>query len=87
MEQKTCTVRLVNRESNKHGVLFFREGDLIDARVDNTQGEAAAREILTWADVILSIQDKCLQKEKKIHTEFQDILEEALRLKEENSRT
>ena len=38
MEEKTCTVRLVDRSSNKRGVLFFREGELVDARDDNTQG-------------------------------------------------
>jgi CheY-like chemotaxis protein len=86
IEQKTCTVRLVNRSSNKRGVLFFREGELIDARIDNTQGEAAAVEILTWDDVILSIQDKCSQKEKKIDTEFEDILVDAMRLKDEPGR-
>ena len=87
MEQKTCTVRLVNRSTNKRGVLFFREGALIDARVDNTQCETAAREILTWDDVILFIQDKCTQKEKKIRTEFQEILDDAMSLKEESARS
>jgi CheY-like chemotaxis protein len=86
MEQKTCTVRLVKRSSNKRGVLFFRQGQLIDARVNNTQGETAALEILTWDDVILSIQDKCSQKENKIKTAFQDILVDAMRLKDENVR-
>jgi CheY-like chemotaxis protein len=87
MEQKTCTVRLVNRSSNKRGVLFFRKGELIDARVNNTQGEEAALEILTWDDVILSIQDKCSQKEKKINSEFQELLVNALRMKDETGRT
>jgi len=87
MEEKTCTVRLVDRSSNKRGVLFFREGELIDARVDNTQGEAAALEILTWDDVILSIQDQCSQKEKKIDSEFHDLVAEAMRLKDKTART
>lgn len=85
MEEKTCTVRLVDRSSNKRGVLFFREGELIDARVDNTQGEAAALEILAWDDVILSIQDQCSQKERKIDSEFPDLIADAMRLKDEKT--
>ena len=87
MEQKTCTVRLVNRSSDQRGVLFFREGELLDARVSNVQGEPAALEILTWDDVILSIQDKCSQKEKKIEADFQDILIEAMRLRNKTGQT
>jgi CheY-like chemotaxis protein len=87
MEQKTCTVRLVNRSSDQRGVLFFREGELLDARVNNVQGEPAALEILTWDDVVLSIQDKCSQKEKKIETDFQDILIEAMRLRNKTGQT
>lgn len=86
MEQKTCTVRLVNRSSGKHGVFFFRDGALIDARVDNIPGEAAAFEILTWDDVILSIEDKCPQKERKIDTSFQEILDNAIKSKNETGR-
>lgn len=87
MEQKTCTVRLVNRSSGKRGVLFFRKGELLDARVNNVHGEPAALEILTWDDVILSIQDKCSQKEKNIEADFQDILIEAMRLRNETGKT
>jgi CheY-like chemotaxis protein len=87
MEQKTCTVRLVNRSSDQRGVLFFREGELLDARVNNVQGEPAALEILTWDDVVLSIQDKCSQKEKKIEADFQDILIEAMRLRNKTGQT
>ena len=33
MEQKTCTIRLEDKFSNKKGILFFHEGDLLDARL------------------------------------------------------
>ncbi|MBW1785315.1 MAG: response regulator, partial [Deltaproteobacteria bacterium] len=42
MEQKTCTIRMLNKASGREGVLFFLEGELIDARVEHLQGEAAA---------------------------------------------
>jgi len=83
MEQKTCTIRLVNKSSGRRGVLFFREGILLDARINGVHGEAAAHEILSWDDVILSIQNECSQKERNIKGELQAILLEAMRLKDE----
>lgn len=83
MEQKTCTIRVANEPSDKHGVLFFRDGNLLDARVNGTHGVAAAHEILAWDDVTLSIQNECLQKTNKINGDLQAILLEAMRLKDE----
>jgi hypothetical protein len=83
MEQKTCTIRLHDKSSGKQGVLFFQDGALLDARVNGLQGEAAAYEIFCWDEVTLTIQHGCPQKEKKIESELQGILLEAMRLKDE----
>lgn len=86
MEQKTCTIRVANKPADKHGVLFFRDGNLLDARANGTHGVAAAHEILSWDDVTLSIQNECLQKTNKINGDLQAILLEAMRLKDEAHR-
>ena len=86
MEQKTCTRRVADKPSGKHGVLFFRDGNLLDARANGTHGMAAAHEILSWDDVTLSIQNECLQKTTKINGDLQAILLEAMRLKDEAHR-
>jgi CheY-like chemotaxis protein len=83
MEQKTCTIRVFENLTGKQGVLFFKEGQLIDARSDGLQGEPAAQEIFMWDEVTLSIQNVCTQSEKKIDRELQAILLEAMRLKDE----
>jgi len=83
MEQRTCTIRLVDKLSGKQGVLFFSDGELLDARASGLQGEAAAYEIFSWDEISLSIQNACPQKEKKIQTELQVILLDAARLKDE----
>jgi len=83
MEQKTCTIRLFDQTSKKHGVLFFKDGELLDARVDGLRGEGAAYEIFTWDEVTLSIQNDCIQKQRTVHSELQAILLEAMRLKDE----
>jgi len=83
MEQKTCTIRVVNKLTDSRGILFFNKGDLMDARINNRQGNRAAYEIFAWDNVTLAIQDECAVKKKKIKGELQAILFEAMRLKDE----
>jgi CheY-like chemotaxis protein len=83
MEQRTCTIRLVEKSSGKQGILFFLEGTLLDARVDGLKGERAAYEIFSWDEVTLSIQNTCAQKQRKIQKELQAILMDAMREKDE----
>jgi CheY-like chemotaxis protein len=86
MEEKTCTVRLMEKSSGKQGILFFLDGQLLDARCDSLRGEPAAYEIFSWDDVSLSIQNSCPQKERRIHRDLQAILLDAMRLKDELKR-
>jgi CheY-like chemotaxis protein len=86
MEEKTCTVRLIEKSSGQQGILFFLDGQLLDARCNSLRGEAAAYEIFSWDDVSLSIQNACPQKEKRIHRDLQAILLDAMRLKDELRR-
>ena len=83
MEQKTCTIRLSDTSSGKQGVLFFMDGELLDARINGQQGVTAAYEIFSWDNVNLSIQNVCSQNEKRIEGDLQAILLEAMRLKDE----
>ena len=83
MEQKTCTIRLLDKLSGKQGVLFFKDGLLLDAKSDNLQGEFAAYEIFSWDETEISIQNSCALKKKKINRDLQAILLEAMRLKDE----
>jgi CheY-like chemotaxis protein len=85
MEQKTCTIRLEEKTSGKKGILFFNEGQLFDARVNNMQGEAAAHEIFSWDAVNLSIQDGCALRENKIKSDLQPLILEAMRRKDEDA--
>ena len=83
MEQKTCTIRLEGKTTGQKGILFFREGELLDARVNNLKGESAAYKIFAWEEVNLSIQNGCALTENKIRTDLQKIILEAMRRKDE----
>lgn len=86
MEQKTCTIRIFDNNSGQQGILFFKEGELMDARLDSYQGEQAAYKIFTWDDVNISIHYGCDQKERKISKDLQTILLEAMHQKDEAAR-
>lgn len=83
MEQKTCTVRLIDSSSGKQGALFFSEGQLMDAVRPDKKGLEAAHEIFSWGQVTLAIQNSCILKENRIKEPMQSILLEAMRQKDE----
>jgi CheY-like chemotaxis protein len=83
MEQKTCTIRVFNKITENKGILFFNKGDLMDARINDRQGNTAAYEIFAWDSVTLAIQDECAIKQKRIEGELQAILFDAMRMKDE----
>lgn len=83
MESKTCTIRIINEKSKEKGVLFFRNGELYNARILQTLGKEAAYKILSWDKVNISIENNCIIDTKEINEELQAILLDALRLKDE----
>jgi len=87
MEQKTATVRVLNRATEKRGVLFFKNGELLDARLDNTSGLTAAREIISWDDVSISIENSCNLNQRNIQVSLNALILEAMRVKDERPKS
>ncbi|MBF0100402.1 MAG: response regulator [Desulfobacterales bacterium] len=83
MEQKTCTIRITNRLTGQLGILFFHEGELFNARLQNIHGIEAAYRIFVWDQISFSIENACVQKEKLIKNDARAIILEAARRKEE----
>jgi CheY-like chemotaxis protein len=83
MEARTCTIRLIDRGSERGGVLFFKEGNLYDARVDQVKGINAAYIIFTWEDVTLFIRNECSVKTNTINSGLQPIIMKAVGMKDE----
>lgn len=86
MEQQTCTLRILNKdEATRMGVLFFRDGELMNARLGNRLGRGAAYEILSWSGVSLSIENYCPIEEKQLEGELQAMLLDAMRTRDESN--
>ena len=58
MEKKTTSVVVKNSKTNKTGRIWFREGDLIDAEVDNLEGIEAIFEMLSFGDVDIVLRER-----------------------------
>lgn len=84
MEERTCTIRLVDKSSGKGGVLFFRDGELLEARMEQIRGLKAAYQIFGWDTVTLSIQNGCPGIDNHINSDLQPIILEAMRIKDES---
>ena len=83
MEQQTSTLRIIDKKGDRGGVLFFRNGELMNARIGDKQGKDAAYTILSWSNVSLSIEHDCVFQEKVIQGDLQAILLDAMRVKDE----
>ena len=81
MEQKSCT--LMVKSNGKVGYLYLKNGVLINAETNGTEGLEAAKTIISWENAQTEIQGSC-QKERKIHTTLMSILLEATRFADEN---
>lgn len=87
MEEQTCTLHITHPSGTKSGVLFFREGRLMEARIGSRRGADAAYEILSWPGVALSIENACPVTEKHIEGELQAILLDAMRSRDESGHS
>ncbi len=46
MENKTCTLKI--KEGERTGFLYFKKGELLNAETEDTDGEEAALDIISW---------------------------------------
>lgn len=83
MEAKTCTIRILNKKSGMGGILYFIDGNLLDARVGEIQGLDAAYKVFGWDDVTIFIQNECEPRKNIINSQLQPIIMKAVGMKDE----
>ncbi len=87
MEAKTCTIRIIDKISQKGGILFFVDGQLLDARIGELKGINAAYRVFTWDEVTIFIQNECAPRENLINSELQPIIMKAVGMKDESDES
>ncbi|MFH0998631.1 MAG: DUF4388 domain-containing protein [Pseudomonadota bacterium] len=73
-EQQTCSL-FVSAE-DKSGILFIKEGELIDAVADDVIGIEAANIILSWKEATIEMTD-AEERTRKIHTPLTHLILQA----------
>ena len=81
VEKKNCTLKVINSDHNAY--LYVRQGELIDAELDNINGIEAAMEIVSWSDSEIEMDGTCRRQDDIINLPLEHLLIEAFRRKDE----
>jgi CheY-like chemotaxis protein len=84
MERKTCTLSV--ESEGKTGYLYISEGALVDARMNEQQGDEIAVRIVGWQGASVTIINTCASKQRTVHRPTNFIIMEAMRLADEAKR-
>ena len=82
LDRKSCTLTI--HAGSKTGVMYFRDGELLDATAMDLQGSEAAYAIVGWKNVEIEIDNNCSVTEKRIKETLGFILLEGCRRKDED---
>jgi CheY-like chemotaxis protein len=83
MDGKTCTIRVLDERSTQGGVLYFIDGQLVDARIGELRGIEAAYRVFTWDRVTIFLRNSCALRENVIGSELQPIIMKAAGMRDE----
>lgn len=77
--------RIVVEQNGKEGHLFFRDGDLFHAQLDDLEGREAFARIMSWGGGTFRAEPKVTTTRQTLHENFQFLLLDVLRLQDEAS--
>ena len=81
LEDKTCTIQVSS--GGKKGSLYCREGELVDAEIDEFNGKAAAFEILGMENPLVVLDYHLSERERRIDAPLMSLLLESGRIRDE----
>lgn len=85
VERKTCRLRV--SDGHRHGDLLFRDGQLVDARLGQLEGDRAALELIGWDESAqLDLHSGYQAQRITVNSSLNHLLLEAMRLKDEAQR-
>lgn len=79
------TISLNVRGENEKGTIYFRDGNIVHAEVNDLEGEPAFHHIMHWKGGEFSINKESLVPQETIFNSWQSLLLESLRQIDENS--
>lgn len=83
MDAKSCTIRIINKAAQQGGILYFQDGELLDARIGELQGIEAAYKVFSWDLATIFMRNECEPRENTINSELTPIIMKAVGMKDE----
>ncbi len=83
LDKKTCTI--MAKSGARTGLLFFQNGELINAYTEPIEGLDAAFEIISWEQAEIEIYNFCQNRKRTIEVPLGFILIEGARLSDERA--
>lgn len=83
LDHKTCTITV--KAGAKNGILFFENGELLNAYTEPLEGLDAAFEIISWEQAEIEIYSFCQNRKRTIEAPLGFILIEGARLSDERA--
>jgi len=84
MDARSCSIRVLDKKGRHGGMLYFQDGDLIDARLDELRGIDAALKFFTWPAATLFLRNDCPPRANTINSGLQPIIMKAAGMKDES---
>ena len=83
MEEKSCTIRMLDNGSDEGGILYLINGQVMDARVGPLKGIDALQRIFFWNEVTVFLRHECAPRANVINSDIQPVMMAALAAKDE----
>jgi len=83
MDAKSCTIRILDNATGRGGILYFKDGELLDARIGQLRGITAAYEVFSWDTATIFIRNECEPRKNIINSELTPIIMKAVGMKDE----
>jgi hypothetical protein len=77
--EKQSAALILSKEQREEGIIYFNQGEIIEAKVGLLRGEDAVYEILTWAEGKFRLSSDVLLPRRTIMTPWDRILSEGRR--------
>jgi len=84
LEKKTCTLTVAS--AGRTGVLYFQDGEMIDAEVGETRGQEAFFALEDWTAPEIEIEHVCRARRQTVFASMTELLLEGARRADEAAR-